>query len=301
MKISKLAMLIIGLGLILLFLVGCGSDMTPSETPVPAVTWTPRQDDNATSGAAQRSTRQAQQTMDAQSTLHAHASKTAVAAETLRAQEYATATVVARVTGEAVFAAKSGWPVVVSESFQNNQLGWLLGVTTDTSPVVTAKIADGTYQWSVVVPEGGSYINLVPKNATVFSAFHASVSMQFQGGDSQNQTFYGLVFRRVDRDYGFFGITCSGNVRMLEVHDGGIYTLVQESSEFILTDVGQVNRLEVVGIGPDFVFLINGHVIGQLNAELDPGTIGLGVEASNSADEAQDVWFSDFEIASPEQ
>jgi hypothetical protein len=296
---SKLVILIIGLGMMFLFLVGCGS--TPSsETPVPAETLTPRQDDNATSGAAQRSTRQAQQTIDAQSTLNAHITETAVAAETLRAQEYATATVVARVTGEAVFAAKSAWPVVVSETFQNNDLGWLLGVTTDRSPVVTADIVDGMYQWSVVVPDSGSYINLVPKRATVFSAFHASVSMQFQAGDTRNQTFYGLVFRRVGRDYGFFGISRSGSVRMLEVYDGGIETLVQESSEFILTDVGQVNRLEVVGIGPDFVFIINGHVIGQMNAELDPGTIGLGVEASSSADQAQ-IWFSDFEVASPEK
>ena len=300
MKISKKAILFIGLGVVLLFLVGCGDATPPISQPIPAVTWTPRQDDNATSGAAQRSTRQAQQTFDAQSTLNAHATETAVVAETATAEAYITATVVARVTGEAVFAAKSAWPVVVSESFQNNDLGWLLGVTTDTSPVVTTKIADDAYQWSVVVPEGNSYINLVPKKASVFAAFHASVSMQFQDGASNDQTFYGLVFRQVDRDYGFLGIACSGSVRMLEVHDSGIYSLVQESSEFIQTDVGQVNRLEVVGIGPDFVFLINGHIVGQMNAELDPGMIGLGVEASSSADQAQ-VWFSDFEIASPAQ
>lgn len=297
MRTSKLFNVLLGLTLLLVCLTACDPTPPPAEPQPIAATSTLQPDDNATSGAAIRSTRQAKGTLD---TLNAQKTMEVEEAETARAQSNATKTVVARVTGEAVFAARSGWSNVISDSFQDNSLGWLLGVTTDRSPVVTAKIADGHYQWAVVVPDSGSYINLVPSKSPTFSAFHVSASVKFVSGDPGNQTFYGLVFRRVGRDYGFFGIAQTGILRMLEVHDSGIVSLNQESSEFIKTGAGQINRIEVVAIGPDFVFLINDHVVGQMNAELGPGTIGLGVEAASEAGQAQ-VWFSDFEIAAPVQ
>jgi hypothetical protein len=298
-KISKFAKCMVGLILVFLCLVGCGSVPSLDEQPTVAratATLQIRQDDNATSGAAQRNTRQA---LNAQATLVRKATEFAGATETAQAQNYATATVVARVTGEAVFAAKSAWPKAISESFANNTLGWPLGVTTDRSPVVTAKIAGGRYQWSVVVPHGNSYINLMPKNGPAFSAFYASVTVLFESGESGDQTSYGLVFRNVGKDYGFFGISQSGDFRILDVEDGGIASLDQEGTELINTQPGQVNRIAVVAIGPDFVFLINDQVVGQMNAELAPGQIGLGVDALSSAGETQ-VSFSDFEIAAPQ-
>ncbi len=78
----------------------------------------------------------------------------------------------------------------------------------------------------------------------------------------------------------------------------GIYSLDQESSEFINTEDGQSNRISVVGIGPDFVFLINDHVVGQMNAELDPGQVGLGVDALTSQEQTK-IRFSDFEVGAP--
>lgn len=300
MRTSKIFNVLLGLTLLLVCLTACESAPPSAESQPMAATSTPQPGDNATSGAIIRSTRQAQGTLDAQATMNAQKTVEAQASETARAQSNVTKTVVARVTGDAVFAAKSGWPNVISDSFQDNSLGWLLGVTTDRSPVVTAKIADGHYQWAVVAPDSGSYINLVPSKSPTFSAFHASVSVQFVAGDAANQTFYGLVFRRFGRDYGFFGIAQTGVLRMLEVHDSGIVRLDQESSEFIRTGAREINRIEVVAIGPDFVFLINDQVVGQMNAELGPGTIGLGVEAASEAGQAQ-VWFSDFEIAAPAQ
>lgn len=296
MKISKVVGALVGLALMFAFVAAC--DVTPTEQPTIVPTLTLVSNDNATSGAIQRSTRQAQATLNAQATLDAQATATAAASQTAQAQAYATATVMARVTGQAVFAAKSAWPKVFSESFKDNALGWPLGVTTDTSPVVTAKIADGSYQWSVVVPHGNSYINLIPKKGAEFSAFYASVTVQFVTGDAGDQTSYGLVFRNVERDYGFFGISSSGDFRILEVDGGGIASLDQESTELIDTHPGQPNRIAVVAIGPDFVFLINDQVVGQMNAQLDPGQIGLGVDALSRADQAQ-VQFSDLEITAP--
>lgn len=261
---------------------------------IPAV-----QHDNATSGAAQRSTRQAQATLDARSTLDVQSTATAWASETAWAQKNATATVVARVTGEAVVAAKSAWKMVIHETFQNNALLWPLGVTTDSSPVVTANIADGSYQWAVVVPEGNTYINLLPKNVPAFSAFYASVTVQFATSNPADQTSYGLVFRSMDRDYGFFGVSQSGSFRILNVEGGGIVRLEDGSSPLIDPRPGKPNRISVVGIGPDFVFLINNQVVAQMRAQLSPGKIGLGIEALNQELQQVNVNFSDFRVDAP--
>lgn len=298
MKILKRLKLLGGMGLLFLFLAACSSLAVATPAPIPVATRVvlpSATGDDATSGAKSRSTREAKSTQDA---LDAQATVTQQALEASQTAKALTATVVAQVTGQAVVAAKSNWKPKVSESFKDNAQGWPLGVTTDTSPVVTSSIENGAYLWSVVVPHGNSYINLIPSSGRVFSSFSAGVTIAFLADDAGDQTSYGLVFRGVGKDYGFFGISKSGDFRILEVHHSGIYSLDQESSEFINTDEGQSNRIAVVGIGPDFVFLINDHIVGQMNAELDPGQVGLGVDALTSQGETK-IRFSDFEVDAP--
>jgi hypothetical protein len=56
--------------------------------------------------------------------------------------------------------------------------------------------------------------------------------------------------------------------------------------------------LEVIGRGSDFVFFINGQQVGTLSAEIEPGQIGLGVDALQSSDPTE-VEFTDFAIHAP--
>jgi hypothetical protein len=86
----------------------------------------------------------------------------------------------------------------------------------------------------------------------------------------------------------------------LEVHGTGVYQRQLVSSALIAAQPGKANRLEVIGRGSDFVFLINGQQVGTLSAEIDPGQIGLGVDAFQSSDTAE-VVFSDFEVYAPTQ
>jgi hypothetical protein len=138
----------------------------------------------------------------------------------------------------------------------------------------------------------------VPKLGPSLTDFYASVMVEFVSGEENDQSAYGLTFRHVDQDYGFFGISKAGFFRILEVHHTGIYTLYQQSSVYIDTRPGETNRIAVAAVGPDFVFFINDQVVGQMNAEIAPGQLGLGVDALNSADEAR-VVFSNLEIAAP--
>src|SRR4051812_38108207 len=197
MKISKLIKLLGGMGLLFLFLAACSSLPVATPTPIPVPTSFVSHlatGDDATSGANSRSTREAKSTLAALDAQATAIQQTLEAAQTAKAL---TATVVAQVTGQAVVAAKSNWKPKVSESFKDNAQGWPLGVTTDTSPVVTSSIENGAYLWSVVVPHGNSYINLIPSSGPIFSSFSVSVTIAFLADDAGDQTSYGPVFRRV--------------------------------------------------------------------------------------------------------
>ncbi len=301
MSPSKFSRLLAIFTLLLVYVAGCNSfSLTPTSTPHnPA-----GEGDNPTAGAIARSTRQAQATLDSRATATrqtALAAETAQAAanatQTAEAQAEATATVVARVTAQAIVTAKSAWPNQLSESFSDNQLGWPIGVTQDRFLAVNSTLAEGRYQWVVTVESGNSYFNLIPENGPVFADFYAEVALQFVRGEADDSA-YGLAFRHVKDDYGFFGIMQSGRFRALEVHGTGIYHLIEESSPAIDTRPGRINRIAVAAVDSDFVFLINGQVVAQLSADITPGKIGLGVDAARKASEAR-VDFSDLKIYTP--
>ena len=269
--------------------VGTASQPAP---PTSLPTSTSANGDDPTRGAIVRATRQAQATLDTQ------ASATARVLATAQAGEDATATAVALATRQAVLDAKSKWPRVLTETFKNNNLAWPLGVTEDHSLSVTSAIKDGHYAWSVVVTNGNSYFNLVPQKGPLLGDFYATLDVMLGDGNQDNGLAYGLVFRQLKDDYGFFGIQQDGSFRVLEVHNTGIYTELIESSPLIDTRPGQVNHLGVIGLGSDFLFLVNGQVVEQMNAKISPGQIGLGVDTTSKAPKAS-VDFSNLTIYAP--
>jgi hypothetical protein len=287
------------LALLLIFASSCSSNPAPASIPHTATPSTANLDDNPTAGAIVRSTRQVQATASHKAVLAVEAAQAAdKATQTAEAHADAAATVIARATAQAIVSAKADWPGRISEAFTDNQLGWPLGLKQDHSLAVTSTLESGSYQWVVKVVNGNSYFNLVPTHSPTITDFYAGVTVQFGPGNDDGQSAYGLTFRHVDNNYGFFGIRKSGEFLALEVHHTGIYQSLGERSPVIDTWPGHTNRLEVVGRGSDFVFLINGQQVGLMTAEIDPGQIGLGVDAARRADTAQ-VEFTDFEIHAP--
>ena len=287
------------LACITLLIIGCGTaTAVPSAIPTSA--------DNPTAGAIVRATRIVQATENARSTEQAQATLDASATQaadramqTEQAHRDATATAITLATREAILAAQAAWPNRLQESFEDNQLNWPIGATKDSSLTVDSQIVANRYQWTVEVFNGNSYFNLVPSKSPTFSDFYAAVTVQFTQGSEDGMAAYGLTFRHVEDDYGFFGITRDGLFRVLEVHGTGIYQLWMSDSSAINMRSGAANRLVTIGLGPDFVFLINDQVVGQMNADIAPGQIGLGVDTLQSSPQAI-VEFSDFQINAPE-
>jgi hypothetical protein len=288
-----------GLGLLaVMFILAACATAAPALTPT-ATSALPS-DDNPTTGAIARSTRQAQATITAQAQLIEAATQVAgQATGTAEARANATATAAARATVQAIVTEQAAWPLIIQEDFVDNQLSWPIGLKQDHSLAVTSTLEAGRYRWVAKVDNGNSYFNLVPTNSPVMSDFAAAVDVTFESDPTVDLVAYGLTFRHVEDDYGFFGITPAGMWQALEVHHTGIYQRQLVSSEWIDTRPGQPNRLEVIGRGSDFVFLINGQQIGTLSAEIDPGQIGLGVDALQSADTTA-VEFTEFEVHAPQ-
>jgi hypothetical protein len=284
---------------ITLLILGCST-----ATPFPSAT--PTSADNPTAGAIVRSTRIVQATQDARSTAEAQAtldeSATRAAdraTQTEQAYMDATATVVAQATREAILAVQATWPNRLRDSFEDNRLNWPIGITRDNSLSVDSQIVGNQYQWTTSVYNGNSYFNLIPTDSPVLSEFYAAVTVKFTDGSDDGLAAYGLTFRHVEDDYGFFGITGTGLFRILEVHGTGIYQLQMSDSAAIDMRPGSLNRLAAVGVGPDFVFLINDQVVVQMNTDIAPGQIGLGVDTLSSSPQAI-VEFSDFQINAPD-
>jgi hypothetical protein len=299
---SKLARTSLVLTFILVGSVSCDSATNPPNlTP----TLSAGQIEDATAGAMGLSTSLARLTQASAATGTAEVVQSTQVVQTaeagtatVEAQTAGTATVVAKATAQAVLDAKFGWPTLIKESFTDNQLGWPIGLKQDHSLAVTSTLADGTYQWTSTVTNGNSYFNLIPTNGPVLTNFYALVTVKFTAGNDDGQSAYGLTFRQVGDDYGFFGILKSGGFRALEVHHTGIYQSEVGTSAAINTAPGQTNRIGVVGIGPNYVFLVNDKPVAQLNADFEPGQLGLGIDAGSKASEAQ-IEFSDFEVRKP--
>jgi hypothetical protein len=289
-----------------LFLTLACNSLSPASTAAP-LSLTPTlsaaaQADNPTAAAIRRATRQAQATRDSQATQAPLASQTAEAAakatQTAEAQDAGAATSAARATVQAIYAAEHTWSQRVAETFADNQLGWPVGLTQDQYLAVTSTVAGGRYQWITQIASTGAYTNLAPAKGPALADFYAAVTVRFVQGNDDGQAAYGLAFRLVNQDFGFFGVLKSGQFLAMETHNSNVDQTLLENSSAIDTQPGATNRIGVVGVGSDFVCLVNDQVVSELTANLAPGQVGLGVEGLSSVREAQ-VDFSDFEIRTP--
>ncbi len=254
----------------------------------------------ATARAATQATQQADR--DAQSTATSqNATATAEAQATMKAIQQITATAQAQAMAQSILATQAPWRPLFVESFADNRRGWPTGIKQDESILVTSVITNGKYLCTVNPKHGNSYWNMLPTSGKALTDFSAAVSLRFIRGSDDSSSAgsyaYGLVFRHVNDDYGFFGLQNNGKFRMLVVYHTGIYQDITQSAPAIRQS-GQANRIAVRAIGSNFIFLINDQVVWQLTEDMAPGEIGLGVDVRSKQDEAQ-VEFTDLQVHAP--
>jgi hypothetical protein len=199
---------------------------------------------------------------------------------------------------QSILATQAPWPLLFAESFTDNRRGWPTGIKQDEFILVSSVITNGKYLCTVNPKQGNSYWNLFPASGKALTDFSASVNLRFVKGNDEGSYAYGLVFRHVNDDYGFFGLQKDGRFRVLVVYHTGIYQDITQSASAIRTQPGQANRIAVRALGSNFVFLINDQVVWQLTEDMAPGEIGLGVDVRSKQGEAQ-VEFTDLQVHAP--
>ncbi len=245
-----------------------------------------------------------QATLDARATLKAQATATAQAEKARAAQQTATtaaqtqATAQAADTARALISAQADWTSVLTESFADNGRGWPVGIMQDEYNAITSSITNGSYLWTLTSKKGNSYQNLLPMRGVSLTDFGAAVTVRFVRGQPGDDYAYGLVFRHVNDDYGFFGLRNDGHYRVLVVYNTGIYQHYEMSSASIRNGIGQTNRIAVVAKGQDVIFLINDQAVWQINMDPTQGEVGLGVDVMVTGPTAQ-VEFSDLDVHAP--
>jgi ribosomal protein L7/L12 len=201
-------------------------------------------------------------------------------------------------TGEAMSGEQSAWPRLSPANLAAPFEDWPLGTRQDDAIAVTTTTQAKSYLMTVFPKHSSSYMNYAPETAPALQDFTATVDLKFIYGDAANTYAYGLIFRLVNDDYGFFGLQNDGKFKMLLVEQTGIYEQVIEASSAIRTGPGSTNHLEVRNLGSDFVLLVNGVPVWGLNKDLAAGQVGLGVDVRVKGKPAQ-VQFSNFEVHAP--
>ncbi len=278
---------------------GASADLfTPevSATPITLPTLTLAEVD-ATAGAIARATRIVEQTATAEAQAHLDETATAQAQTTREAQIAATQM---QATAQAMIATQTLWrTTVISETFKSNANFWPTQRFDDGSLVLIPTIEDEVYRWTIQPASGGHYWNILPGAVEPADDFVASVDARLVSGGESGVYVYGLAFRAEGQDYGFFGLTNTGNFRVLGVYGSSIYQFYDFESAAIRAEPGATNRLTVRAIGPDFVFEINGQTVFTWNQpDLNDGRIGLGADIGREGKDAV-IEFDNFEVTAP--
>ena len=143
------------------------------------------------------------------------------------------------------------------------------------------------------------YFNFIPRDSPTLTDFYAQVTINSPEANIESELAYGITFRHIKDDYGFFGIVKSGTFRILEVTPIPAFMNGLKRALMPLTKPPDIQIVSLsLSIGNDFVFFINDVQVAQMSEDLGAGQFGLGVDALKS--ESQDrIEFSDFQVDTP--
>lgn len=201
--------------------------------------------------------------------------------------------------GAVVDAAFLEWPLLLSETFDQNSINWAEG--SEEREIVTNewKIEDGVYKWEIQAGQKGVYWMVWPDGAVAQDFYFSSMTHKVGGADNAD---VGLFFRMVDDNnfYVFLINRVFGNYAIQALIDGKWYTIVDwKYSDYIYMAKDPRNSISVGAQGDQFKFYINGRLVEQLEDDrLPAGKCGYVVDVYGSGDQAL-FFFDDFELRAP--
>ena len=176
------------------------------------------------------------------------------------------------------------WTTLLFDNFSSNDNNWLVGSKTSEyfSPLNQA-IADGRYRWEGEVSRASS-ISTSWLGAYRVSDFHLIANCKHILG-SRAGSSWGLIFRiRDNRNYYYFHMTDSQFFAVSVTTDGHWQNIVDWTRTDAIKPNG-VNQLEVIGRESNFIFLINGQIVSEIDDDhYSEGVVGVAIEGYNSGE-----------------
>jgi hypothetical protein len=186
------------------------------------------------------------------------------------------------------------WSVFVSDDFAVESNDWAVGEYED-ALVTGSREIDGVYRWDMVA--SSDFVWWAVPDVGSVSDFYLTADARVVEGVSNAQ--YGLIFRRVDSEnYYIWLLRDDGQFKFSIVEDGQWGTMIDWT---VTTEIKsrEVNRLEAVAMGDQFVFYINEQYLGQFSDDhLASGKTALVVGLLDGGDSSV-VEFDNFELRIP--
>lgn len=220
------------------------------------------------------------------------------AAEKLQAtlqveQAQATATVVAL---QAILEEARQWPVLISDSFDEDLSTWTTGESQDDLGSSQWTIANQRYEW--VMQASQSLVWWSSPDMDKVTDFYLSASLEML--DGPDDALSGLVFRvEKSQHYYLFQIDGAQNASVYAYDQEQGWISLAPWSHIPVLAPSSLNTLSVVAKGADFWFFINDQLVFQIfDDRFSSGTIGVMVGLNQAEDRAH--WaFDDFEVRLP--
>jgi hypothetical protein len=186
----------------------------------------------------------------------------------------------------------STWPVVVSDTFDDNANEWIVGEQTGEFADASFIIANGVYHWAAKALQGFVWWHH-PTIPRVTDFYLAVDSRQINGPAS---SYVGLVLRLDESDnYYLFSLNNTGEYSFDEYYNAQWLSLIRWTTSPAI-QVDGTNHLEVVAEAARFSFFVNGQWVGDYEDPAIPsGYNGLLVGMDEVGESA--AWeFDNFEL-----
>jgi hypothetical protein len=187
------------------------------------------------------------------------------------------------------------WPIVLSDSFDDNDNGWPVGEYDDEYVHGTRSISDGKYLIEITAKEPLFW--WFPPDAESLQDFYLSAEGNKLEGPADSN--YGLVFRDSEKMEYYFQILPDTQKYGVFMFDGQMWsTLIDHTFSSQIERHGS-NQLAVLAQSSHFTFFINGKEVDTATDDtLKKGRAGVGFCVYHAGDELR-LEFDHFELRAP--
>lgn len=186
----------------------------------------------------------------------------------------------------------STWPVVFTDTFDDNTNEWSVGYKTSEFADATFTIADGVFRWEITPHQGFLWWN----RPTIAAVIDFYISVDFRQVSGPVSAYTGLMLRQdEDGNYYLFSLRSNGDFAFDKYFNGQWLSLIDWSPSPVI-QVDQTNRLEVLAEQGLFSLFVNGvWVMDYEDLKIASGLCGLLV-GMDEADESV-IWeFENFKL-----